>query len=631
MISSIEWVPEGVADPSPKKYEFSKAELDLIQMMENHTVGESDKGNADVEPEQPKTKSKTKLPIIENNLPADLRMDEYSSDEEDNDAARGAAIGSLLVEDYVESESGVDGKGGKEELQKEGDDDAMENDGDSVEDDDETVDSNDDDSDDDLVDVPDTREYMPVDLEGLNAMGFSHVGTNAPAYLGEDDEDEGSDAEDVQLRSSDSIMVVAKTEEEFASLEVHVYEQDTGNLFVHHDIPLPAFPLCLSHGDISPTGQAGNYCAVGTFGPGIEIWNLDVMNALEPSCVLGGEDISMADEIMRQNMMNSKMMSKQQQQQQQQHLQHNNTLGSGGSSLKAGSHTDAVMALSWNKVHRQVIASGSADCTVKLWDVTLAHTDQANATTLTHHKDKVQSVLWHPTEGTLLATGSYDRTVALVDARATENIKKVRLPGDCEALAWDPHNTHCLTAASEDGTVTCWDVRKFTDKKPLWSIVASEFGGVSDLSYNSHVPGMLATSAVDKTVTLWDTANGGTPRAKLNKDMKVGKLFTLNFYPSSPWLMGCAGGGKEVAIWDMTEDATVQKCFGGRAIVNTTTTATPLPENGTPQKEPTESILDSIMASNSKSSDAVVEKQSDFPPKKKKDKKKKKKVHRAGR
>jgi hypothetical protein len=144
---------------------------------------------------------------------------------------------------------------------------------------------------------------------------------------------------------------------------------------------------------------------------------------------------------------------------------------------------------------------------------------------------------------------------------------------------------------------------------------------------------MLATSAVDKTVTLWDTANDGTPRAKLNKDMKVGKLFTLNFYPSSPWLMGCAGGGKEVAIWDMTEDATVQKCFGGRAIVNTTnTTATPLPENGTPQTEPTESILDSIMASDSKPSDAVVEKQSDFPPKKKKDKKKKKKkVHRAGR
>jgi periodic tryptophan protein 1 len=261
-----------------------------------------------------------------------------------------------------------------------------------------------------------------------------------------------------------------------------VYEQDSGNLFVHHDIPLPAFPLCLSHGDISPTGDAGNFCAVGTFGPGIEIWNLDVLNALEPSCVLGGDDTSMADQIMRHNMMNSTMMAKQQQQQQL----NNPLLHQGGSStLKAGSHADAVMALSWNKIHRQVIASGSADCTVKLWDVTQADTDQANAATLTHHKDKVQSVLWHPEEGTLLATGSYDRTVALVDARATDNVKKARLPGDCEALAWDPHNTHCLTAASEDGTVTCWDVRKFTDKTPLWSIVASEYGGVSDLSYNT--------------------------------------------------------------------------------------------------------------------------------------------------
>jgi periodic tryptophan protein 1 len=155
-----------------------------------------------------------------------------------------------------------------------------------------------------------------------------------------------------------------------------------------------------------------------------------------------------------------------------------------GPKLRPGSHTDAVMSLSWNKVHRQVIASGSADGTVKLWDITRANTDQCNAETFHHHKDKVQSVVWHPTEGTLLATGSYDRTVALVDARSQENIRKVKLPADCEALAWDPFNSQYLTAASEDGTIKCWDVRKFSDKTPLWSIVANEYGGVSDLSYN---------------------------------------------------------------------------------------------------------------------------------------------------
>lgn len=91
---------------------------------------------------------------------------------------------------------------------------------------------------------------------------------------------------------------------------------------------------------------------------------------------------------------------------------------------------------------------------------------------------------WHPSEGTILATGSFDRTIALVDARSNDgkNFRKASLPADCEAIAWDPHQSQYLSAASEDGTITCWDVRKF--EKKLWSFVAHEYGGVSDLSYN---------------------------------------------------------------------------------------------------------------------------------------------------
>ena len=356
--------------------------------------------------------------------------------------------------------------------------------------------------------------------------------------------------------------------QDFASLEVYVYDQKNGNLFVHHDIPLPAFPLCLAHGQVSRHAITGNFCAVGTFSPGIEIWNLDVLNALEPSCVLGGEDNSITDELMKLQIVNAATGSVK-----------NNTsnnrpktsrLKASKSGLRHGSHTDAVMSLSWNPIHRQVIASGSADRTVKLWDVTKATSDDANATTYTHHKNKVQSVAWNPQEGTLLATGSYDRTVALLDARTNgnkSNIKQVRIPADCETIVWDPTRTEYLTVLSEDGIINCWDVRKFETSTPLWSLSASEFGGVTDLSYNSLVPGLMVTCSIDKTISLWDAHNMDAsckvlpPKPCGSKDMCVGKLYSVGFYPSSPWLLGCGGSGNELALWDLSSEESIQKGF----------------------------------------------------------------------
>ena len=574
MISCIEWVPKGVADPTPKKYEMSAVELELLenQAKLQAALDEPDDDDDDddsEEEEQPTKSTRTKLPKIDpSTLPADLRMDEYSDDEDENEAAHGSMLGRMLVgndsemlgldEDGMPLQEDSEGEEEEEEAEEEAPPDETIKEGDE----DDDYDSDDDeDDDDDLADIPDTREYMPVDVEGLQAMGISHAGASALLNDDEDgDDDDDSDAEDVNLSPDDCILVVAKTEDDYAALEVHVYEERTGNLFVHHDIPLPSFPLCLAHGDINSDGGAGNYIAVGTFSPGIEVWNLDVLQVLEPTCILGGEDTSAADELMKSNMMRAATGKK---------LRKKLKESSGG--LRPGSHTDAVMALDWSKVHRQVIASGSADNTVKIWDITKASSEGANVSTFTHHKDKVQSVVWHPSEGTLLATGSYDRTVAVVDARSTnQNCKRVKLSADCETLAWDPHNSQYLTAATEDGVLSCWDVRNFD--KPVWSFIVAEYGGVSDMSYNPNVPGMLATCATNKTVTLWDTYNKElqpsliAPVACGNKSMEVGKLYSLSFYRSSTWLLGCGGSGNEVALWDMTRDDAVQRRFGERVV-----------------------------------------------------------------
>ena len=88
----------------------------------------------------------------------------------------------------------------------------------------------------------------------------------------------------------------------------------------------------------------GNYIAVGTFDPTIEIWNLDVLDPLEPTASLGG------------------ILSKK-----KKRMHKTDTKKTMVIEYKKDSHEGAVMSLSWNKHYRQALSSGSADNTVKIW------------------------------------------------------------------------------------------------------------------------------------------------------------------------------------------------------------------------------------------------------------------------
>jgi periodic tryptophan protein 1 len=128
-------------------------------------------------------------------------------------------------------------------------------------------------------------------------MSFVEQPSTGEVYADDSDNDaDDDDDEDHVIKPSDAVLLTATTEEdEHSTLEVHVYDQDTGTFYTHHDLALPALPLCLAWMDIAPRAAAaagpaplGSYVAVGTFEPGIEIWNLDVLDPLEPSAVLGG-------------------------------------------------------------------------------------------------------------------------------------------------------------------------------------------------------------------------------------------------------------------------------------------------------------------------------------------------------
>lgn len=78
-----------------------------------------------------------------------------------------------------------------------------------------------------------------------------------------DSEDE---KEDFTIKKTDSIIVAATADNDHSNLEVYIYEHEKANLFVHHEIILGAYPLCL---EWLPRWQEekANMIIVGTFLP----------------------------------------------------------------------------------------------------------------------------------------------------------------------------------------------------------------------------------------------------------------------------------------------------------------------------------------------------------------------------
>ena len=104
-----------------------------------------------------------------------------------------------------------------------------------------------------------------------------------PDHFDEISEDE---VDDFTIHKTDSIIVCGTAQEDFSNLEIYIYDEENLNLYVHHDIVLSSYPLCIEWLPLKNNVKC-NYALVGSFTPGIEIWNLDILDVLEPEVVLG--------------------------------------------------------------------------------------------------------------------------------------------------------------------------------------------------------------------------------------------------------------------------------------------------------------------------------------------------------
>ncbi|CAG7970992.1 unnamed protein product [Penicillium salamii] len=395
----------------------------------------------------------------------------------------------------------------------------------------------------------DNYDEEEVDDEGEKVTMFGNVQSlayhqpnEADPYLTMPEEDDDEEREELQIMPEDNILLAGKVEDEVAHLEVYVYEDKADNLYVHHDIMLPGIPLCTEWIDM-PVGKntegrtQGNFVAIGTMEPDIEIWDLDVVDSMYPNAILGqgGQD---ADKKQKKQKKKAKANDEY--------------------------HIDAVLALAANRQHRNLLASGSADKTVKLWDLNTT----TCAKSYSNHKDKVCSLDWHPTESTILLSGSYDRTVVAADMRAPDAQARWGVDADVEAVRWDPHDPNFFYVTTDAGMVYRYDMRNVpttpAQSKPVWSLQAHD-SSVSSFDINRIIPGFLVTGSTDKTVKLWNVEDD-KPSLVVTRKLEVGKVFSTSFAPDQEvgFRLAVAGSKGSVQVWDSSTNAGVRRAFVSR-------------------------------------------------------------------
>ncbi|KAF3913585.1 Doublecoronin [Dactylellina cionopaga] len=373
-----------------------------------------------------------------------------------------------------------------------------------------------------------------------------HENNSEDPYITIPDNEDDSEREELQVLATDNLLLAGRFEDDLAHLEVYVYEDDSDNLYVHHDIMLPAIPLCIEWLDLpvgttpTPTTK-GNFAAIGTTDPDIEIWNLDTVDSLFPDAILGGPKPDPTASKKKKKNKKSKIPV-------------------------STHHIDSILSLASNRTHRHLLASGSADTTIKLWDLT----NLIAAHSYTHHTDKVSSLSWHPTSTTVLLSGSWDRTIAAVDMRTKDTVSgRWGVESDVEGIKWDPHDPNYFYVSTDSGNLHLHDARtipsSLSSTKPVWTLQAHS-SSLTTFDVNPLIPGFIVTGSTDKSVKIWNVENNKPSMVITREFDDVGKVFSVGFAPDKDvgFRLAVAGSKGVVKVWDTSTNAAVRRIFAGR-------------------------------------------------------------------
>ncbi|MEH2241530.1 protein kinase domain-containing protein [Nostoc sp.] len=196
----------------------------------------------------------------------------------------------------------------------------------------------------------------------------------------------------------------------------------------------------------------------------------------------------------------------------------------------------------------RIIASGSGDKTIKLWDVSTGR----EISTLQGHSSYVDSVVFSP-DGKSLASGSDDKTIKLWDVTTGGQIRTLQAHSSrVQSVAFSP-DSKTLASGSRGKTIKLWDMTTGGQIHTL----QGHFNYVYSVAFSPDSK-TLASGSRDRTIKLWDVTTGGQIHTLQGYSSRI---HSVAFSPDSKTLAS-GSRDKTIKLWDMTTGGQIHTLQG---------------------------------------------------------------------
>ncbi|KAG4306495.1 hypothetical protein PORY_000483 [Pneumocystis oryctolagi] len=241
-----------------------------------------------------------------------------------------------------------------------------------------------------------------------------------------------------------------------------------------------------------------------------------------------------------------------------------NPMGTCNPQIKLKGHTKEGYGLSWNPHKLGYLVTGTEDMTICLWDIT-AYSKGSNILSpiniYTTHTAVVTDVAFHPLHDSLFGSVSDDLYLQIHDIRSsntTSAAHKVSAHSEAiNSLAFNPACEYVLSTASADKTVALWDLRNL--KLKLHSFEGHD-DEVTSLAWSPHEETILASSSIDRRIILWDLskigeeqspedAEDGPPELLFMHGGHTNRVSDFSWNLNDPWVLASSAEDNIVMVW----------------------------------------------------------------------------------